>query len=58
MKTVLDAVQKVDTLGNMIAMLQEMGDADPMLMEDIDRETILDLLVEYREFICDMKISK
>lgn len=58
MKTVLDAVREIGMLDNMLAMLQEMEDADPMLMEDIDRQTIFDLLVNYRELVCDMKITK
>ena len=49
MKTVLDAVRKVESLDNMICALGNMGNMDgpdAMLMEDHDRLIILDLLDE------------
>ena len=61
MKTVSDAVRKVESLNNMICMLENMGDMDgpdAMLMEDLDRLNILDLLDEYRTVILEMHITK
>ena len=61
MKTVSDAVRKVESLNNMICMLENMGNMDgpdAMLMEDLDRLNILDLLEEYRTVILEMHITK
>ncbi len=58
MKTVLDAVRKVDSLDNMITMLTEMEETGPMLIADVDRLTILELLEEYRDVIYEMKVAK
>lgn len=61
MKTVLDAVRKVESLDNMICALENMGNIDApdaMLMEDHDRLIILDLLDEYRTAIFEMHITK
>lgn len=54
MKTVLDAVRKVESLENM----GNMDGPDAMLMEDHDRRIILDLLDEYRTVIFEMHITK
>lgn len=58
MKTVFDAMQRLNSLDCKIEMLQEMGDDDSVVMQDIDRDEIIDLLEEYRVFLYEMKVTK
>lgn len=58
MKNVFDAMQRLNSLDRKIGMLQEMGDDDSVVMQDIDRDEIIDLLEEYRAFIYEMKVTK
>lgn len=58
MKTVFDAMQRLNSLNCRIALLQEMGDDDSIVIQDIDRDAIIDLLEEYRVFLYEMKITK
>ena len=58
MKTVFDAMQRLNSLNCKIGMLQEMGDDDSIVMQDIDRDEIIDLLSEYRVFLYEMKVTK
>nr|DAT69349.1 MAG TPA: hypothetical protein [Caudoviricetes sp.] len=58
MKTVFDAMQRLNSLDCKIEMLQEMGDDDSVVIQDIDRDEIIDLLEEYRVFLYEMKVTK
>lgn len=58
MKTVFDAVQRLNSLDTKIEMLECMDEADTMLIKDADREEIIDLLSEYRVFLYEMKVTK
>lgn len=58
MKTVFDAMRKLDSLDRKIEMLECMEEADTMLIKDADREEIVDLLREYRVFLYEMKVTK
>lgn len=58
MKTVFDAMRRLNSLDCKIEMLQEMGDDDSVVMQDIDRDEIIDLLEEYRVFLYEMKVTK
>ena len=58
MKTVFDAMQRLNFLDTKIEMLECMDEAGTMLIKDADREEIIDLLREYRVFIYEMKVTK
>ena len=58
MKTVFDAMQRLNSLGTKIEMLECMDEEDTMLIKDADREEIIDLLREYRVFLYEMKVTK
>ena len=58
MKTVFDAVQRLNSLGTKIEMLECMDEVDTMLIKDADREEIIGLLGEYRAFLYEMKVTK
>ena len=58
MKTVFDAMQRLNSLDTKIEMLECMDEEDTMLIKDIDREEIIDLLREYRVFLYEMKVTK
>lgn len=58
MKTVFDAMRKLDSLDRKIEMLECMEEADTMLIKDADREEIVNLLREYRVFLYEMKVTK
>lgn len=58
MKTVFDAVQRLNSLDTKIEMLECMDEADTMLIKDADREEIISLLEEYRVFLYEMKVTK
>lgn len=58
MKTVFDAVQRLNSLDTKIEMLEYMDEADTMLIKDADREEIIRLLEEYRVFLYEMKVTK
>ena len=58
MKTVFDAVQRLNSLDTKIEMLECMDGVDTMLIKDADREEIIGLLKEYRAFLYEMKITK
>lgn len=58
MKTVFDAMRKLDSLDRKIEMLECADEADTMLIKDADREEIIDLLREYRVFLYEMKVTK
>lgn len=58
MKTVFDAVQRLNSLDTEIEMLECMDEVDTMLIKDADREEIIGLLEEYRAFLYEMKITK
>ena len=58
MKTVFDAMQRLNSLDTKIEMLECMDEEDTMLIKDVDREEIIDLLREYRVFLYDMKVTK
>lgn len=58
MKTVFDAVQRLNSLDTKIEMLECMDEVDAMLIKDTDREEIIGLLEEYRAFLYEMKVTK
>lgn len=58
MKTVFDAMRRLNSLDTKIEMLECMDEADTMLIKDADREEIIDLLREYRVFLYEMKVTK
>ena len=58
MKTVFDAMRRLNSLDTKIEMLECMDEADTMLIKDADREEIIDLLREYRVLIYEMKVTK
>ena len=58
MKTVFDAMQRLNSLDRKIEMLECMDETDTMLIKDADREEIIDLLREYRVFLYEMKVTK
>ena len=58
MKTVFDAMQRLNSLDTKIEMLECMDEEDTMLIKDVDREEIIDLLREYRVFLYEMKVTK
>ena len=59
MKTVFDAMQRLNSLDCKIDLLHEMSDCDgSIVVQNIDREEIIDLLEEYRVFIYEMKVTK
>ena len=58
METVFDAMQRLNSLDTKIEMLECMDEEDTMLIKDVDREEIIDLLREYRVFLYEMKVTK
>ena len=59
MKTVFDAMQRLNSLDCKIYLLREMSDCDgSIVIQNIDREEIIDLLEEYRVFLYEMKVTK
>lgn len=59
MGTVFDAVQKLNSISHKIDLLREMSDCDgSIVIQNIDREEIIDLLEEYRVFLYEMKVTK
>ena len=59
MKTVFDAMQRLNSLDCKIYLLREMSDWDgSIVILNIDREGIIDLLEEYRVFLYEMKVTK
>ena len=58
MKTVFDAMQRLNSLDTKIEMLECMDEEDTMLIKDADREEIIDLLREYRVFLYEMKVTQ
>ena len=58
MKTVFEAMQRLNALDLKIEMLETMDEEDTMLIKDADREEIISLLEEYRVFLYEMKVTK
>lgn len=59
MGTVFDAMQKLNSLDCKIDLLREMSDCDgSIVMQNMDREEIIELLEEYRLFLYEMKVTK
>lgn len=58
MKTVFDAMLRLNSLDTKIEMLECMDEADTMLIKDADRDEIINLLKEYRVFLYEMKVTK
>lgn len=58
MKTVFDAMQRLNALDLKIEMLETMEEEDTMLIKDADREEIIELLLDYRALIYEMKVTK
>lgn len=58
MKTVFDAMQRLNALDLKIEMLETMEEEDTMLIKDTDREEIIELLLDYRALIYEMKVTK
>ena len=59
MRTVFDAMQRPNSLDCKIDLLRETSDCDgSIVMQNIDREEIIDLLEEYRVFLYEMKVTK
>lgn len=58
MKTVFEAMQRLNALDLKIEMLETMEEEDTMLIKDADREEIIELLLDYRALIYEMKVTK
>ena len=59
MKTVFDAMKRLNSLDCKIDLLRETSDCDgSIVIQNIDREEIIDLLEEYRVFLYEMKVTK
>lgn len=58
MKTVFEAMQRLNALDLKIEMLETMDEEDTMLIKDVDREEIIELLLDYRALIYEMKVTK
>lgn len=58
MKTVFEAMQRLNALDLKIEMLETMEEDDTMLIKDADREEIIELLLDYRALIYEMKVTK
>lgn len=58
MKTVFEAMQRLNALDLKIEMLETMDEEDTMLIKDADREEIIELLLDYRALIYEMKVTK
>lgn len=58
MKTVFEAMQRLNALDLKIEMLETMEEEDTMLIKDVDREEIIELLLDYRALIYEMKVTK
>lgn len=58
MKTVFEAMQRLNALDLKIEMLETMEKEDTMLIKDADREEIIELLLDYRALIYEMKVTK
>ena len=58
-RTVFDMMQRLNSLDRKIDLLREMSDCDgSIVIQNIDREEIIDLLEEYRVFLYEMKVAK